>query len=501
MRTISDMRSVIYLLMLIGLSLGSQGQITPQVSSVRDSAAQDGAAQDSTQTTFSISQLVNMVLAYHPVVQQAEMVREMARAELLSAKGNFDPKISAGYDFKTLQDTEYWDLLHTTLKIPTWIPVDPKITFERSEGDFINPVDFIDPAADNRQIIAGISVPFGKGLFIDERRMVVKQARIYQSIATAEQTKMVNKILLTAIKDFWEWQLAYQEVLLLEQSVAIAQELYERLVLDFQFGEAAPVDTIQAMINYQTRQVEYEEVKFDYLKSQLRLAVHLWSSEGIPLGFQEGVVPDTLSSFGAIPSEEGLMDMVTWARVFHPEIQKLQGKGSQLEVEQRWNRETLKPQLDFRYSFIDAPINPQGETTRPDFNDNYKLGLDFSFPIFLRKERGKLQKTRLKIFSNDLELQRIKLAIENQLRTSYAELQMAHKNAQNYELMAENYFRLVQAELFNLETGESDLFKFNIQQDKYINSQLKFLKTQAKTQKLKAELLYEAGYPLLSPVN
>ncbi|MDW3193715.1 MAG: TolC family protein [Cytophagales bacterium] len=500
------MRSIIYALLFIGFSWVSQAQtnsldITSMSSVVVSNVAVSTAAVDSTQTTFSISQLVNMVLANHPVVQQAEMVREMANAELLSAKGNFDPKISAGYDLKNLKDTEYWDILNTTLKVPTWIPIDPKITFDRAQGDFLNPERFISPSSDYQQVTAGVAIPLGKGLFIDERRAVVKQARIYQNIATAEQTKMVNKILFTAIKDYWEWQLAYQEVLLLEQSVGIAQELYERLVLDFQFGEAAPVDTIQAMINYQTRQVEYEEVKFDYIKSQLRLAVHLWSVEGIPLGFQDGVVPDTLSTFGAIPTEEGLIDMVTWARVFHPEIQKLEGKGSQLEVEQRWNRETLKPQLDFNYSFIDAPITPQGESSTIDFNDNYKLGLDFSFPIFLRKERGKLQKTKLKIVSNDLELQRSKLAIENQLRTSYAELQMADRNARNYESMADNYNRLVQAELFNLETGESDLFKFNIQQDKYINSRLKFLKTQAKAQKLKAEILYEAGYPLLSPVN
>lgn len=477
------MRFITYFLLFIGLIWVSKAQTT---------------ALDSAQTTFSISQLVNMVLANHPVVQQAEMVREMANAELLTAKGGFDPKVSANYDLKNLKDTEYWDILNTTLKVPTWIPIDPKISFDRAQGDFLNPERFISSSSNYQQVSAGISVPLGKGLFMDERRMVVRQARAYQGIATAEQTKMVNKILFTAIKDYWEWQLAYQEVQLLEQSVAIAEELYQRLVLDYQFGEAAPIDTIQAMINYQTRQVEYEEVKFDYIKSQLRLAVHLWTAEGVPLGFQDGVIPDTLSAFGTIPSQEGLMDMLTWAREFHPEIQKLQGKGNQLEVEQRWNRETLKPQLDFNYSFIDAPITPQGESARLDFNDNYKLGVDFSFPIFLRKERGKLQKTKLKIASNELNLQRSQLTIENLLRTSYAELQMAQRNAENYELMAENYNRLVQAELFNLETGESDLFKFNIQQDKYINSRLKFLKTQAKTQKLKAEILYKAGYPMLT---
>lgn len=455
-------------------------------------------SQDSIPATFSISQLVNMVLANHPVVQQAEMVREMANAELLSAKGGFDPKISANYDLKNFKDTEYWDILNTTLKVPTWIPIDPKISLDRNQGDFLTRERSIPESNDFRQISAGIAVPLGKGLFIDERRMVVQQARAYQSIATAEQTKMVNKILFTAIKDYWEWQLAYQEVLLLEQSVEIAEELFDRLVLDFQFGEAAPIDTVQAMINYQTRQVEYEEVKFDFIRSRLALAVHLWSNDGMPLEFQDAVLPDTLSAFGSIPSQDGLVEMVTWARDFHPTIQKLQGKGNQLDVERRWNRETLKPQLDFSYSFIDAPLTPNGDVNSPVLDENYKLGVDFSFPIFLRKERGKLQKTRLKIASNEIEVQQSQLKIENMIRTKYAELLMTQTNSENYELMADNYLRLVDAELFNLETGESDLFKFNIQQDKYIASRLKFLKTQAKAQKLKAEILYETGYPFLN---
>ena len=51
----------------------------------------------------------------------------------------------------------------------------------------------------------GLSLPIGKGFLIDERRLAVRQANIYQQIATAEQAKMINKILITALKDYWEW--------------------------------------------------------------------------------------------------------------------------------------------------------------------------------------------------------------------------------------------------------------------------------------------------------
>ncbi len=80
---------------------------------------------------------------------------------------------------------------------------------------------------------------------------------------------------------------------------------------------------------------------------------------------------------------------------------------------------------------------------------------------------------------------------------------MAESLTNQYRMMANNYERLLEAELLNLETGESDLFKLNIQQDKFIESQLKYLFNLTKFQTLKAEILHDAGnlYPTLSTVS
>ena len=56
-----------------------------------------------------------------------------------------------------------------------------------------------------------------------------------------------------------------------------------------------------------------------------------------------------------------------------------------------------------------------------------------------------------------------------------------------------NYERLLEAELFNLETGESDLFKINFQQDKLLESQIKLIKQYVMVEKAKVQLFYAAG--------
>jgi len=455
------------------------------------------AQNDSTTNVLGLEDYMQIVLNNHPIVKQAYLITESANAGITEARGHFDPKVTLNYDVKNFKDTEYFDILNATLKVGTWFPIDPKISLDRNQGDFLNPERSIPDSNEDRQVSAGFSIPLGKGLFIDQRRLALKQAKIYLDVAEAERIKLINKTLLKSIKNYWDWSVSYKTFILLEQSVDIAEDLFERVLIDYEYGEVAVIDTIQAKITYQTRLADLEKAKFNLRNSALQLATNLWTQEEKPLELKESTIPDTLASFGLIPSGQDVQNMIEWALRFHPDLQKLNFKIDQLEVENTWNREALKPQVDLSYSFIDAPITPFGETNGPSFNENYKLGLDFSFPILLRKERGKLQKTALKIQSNNLKVDQTALKIKNNILAKYAEIQMSNNLSQQYQAMAQNYNRLLDAELINLETGESDLFKLNIQQDKYINAQIKFLEKEVKFQKNKAELLYESGLPFL----
>ncbi len=477
------MRSLIICCLVILQSLQSWGQSdsTSNADSIRRTVV------------LGLDQYLSIVLNNHPVVKQAGLQRDMAQAELLAAKGQFDPKIQSSYDLKNFKEKEYYDLLEVAFKVPTRIPVDPKIQLNQHEGEFLNPQNSI-PGSDNyRQVSAGISVPIGKGLLIDERRKVLKQAELYQNYAEAEQVLMVNKILLTAIKDYWEWFLAYKKVELLGRSTDIAQELFNRVKLDYEFGEAAIVDTVQAKITYQTRMAEFEKARFDLVNNRLNLANHLWSESNEPLELQQMAIPDTLATFGNIPGPDKVNEMISWSVENHPKIQQTNLKIQQLLVENRWNKEMLKPQVDVSYSLINAPIAADGEIETPSFSDNYKLGVDFSFPLFLRKERGKIQKTNLKIESEQYALNQVKLQIRNKIVSIVAETNMSNNLAQQYQAMAQNYQRLLDAEVINLQTGESDLFKFNVQQDKYILAQIKYLENLVKFEKNKAEILHAVG--------
>ena len=456
--------------------------------------------QDSLKTqdtvVLSVKNVINMTLSFHPVVKQAELFSQDAEANLRMAKGQLDPKLEAQYDLKNFKNTEYYDLFTTTFKIPTWIGLEPKAEFVRNDGTFINPQNTIPGEDDFEQLQLGIAIPLGKGLFFDERRNVIKQAEGFTQIAEAERIKATNKILLTVIKDYWEWYLAYQQLILLSQAIQLSQDLFNRTIIDYEFGEAAVVDTLQAKINLQKRTVDFRKTQADFEVKKLTLGRHLWSENLVPLEIQSGVIPDAESLFQT-PTKESLKNDIQFALENHPELNKLLGKRNQLNAGLRWARERLKPQFDLSYSFINAPVNQDFESETFDFGENYKFGLDFSFPILLRKERGKLQQTQLKIQRNVLETANSQLVIKNDIITTYTQSIALEDLLSQYAGVSDNYRLLLEAEILNLQNGETDIFKLNIQQDKYIEAQNEYYDALIKWEKSKAEYNYTIGIPFL----
>jgi outer membrane protein TolC len=215
----------------------------------------------------------------------------------------------------------------------------------------------------------------------------------------------------------------------------------------------------------------------------------LWDDQGQPLVLNSNVAPILSAADGQLLSLKTVEDLVALARENHPELLKLNTKIKQLQVEESLAKEFLKPKLDLEYSLLSQPSAP---SSFDPLND-YKLGIDFSFPIFLRKERSKLAQTRLKITGTQFERSLAEREIINGVNTAFNEITNTASIIQQQTEMVNLYDRILSAELINLEQGESDLFKINIQQEKLIQSQSKLLKLQSEYEKLKAQLYWAAG--------
>jgi outer membrane protein TolC len=441
---------------------------------------------------FTIESFYAAVLENHPIVKQTRLLSETARQEVRLARGAFDPKIDARLSTKEFDNKEYYNKWIASFSIPTWFPIDPKIGIEQNRGAYIDPENSV-PQSDNyKQFYTGISLPIGKGLFTDERRAALKQAKLFTQIAEAEQIKLINKILLEAAKDYWTWYYSYYNYRFLSRSVNIASEVFRRVQLDASLGEASVIDTVQAKITLQQRIVERQETYLEFLNAGIRVSNYLWNTDEKPLQLSLLVAPVLMPGDQEALSAQTLEELSYMARQNHPELKKLTLKLGQLSVERKLAVEYLKPRFDLSYNFLNRPISPDG-TFRPSFGTDYKFGLDFSIPIFLRKERAKLGQTNIKIRSTELERTQAEREILNQIQQVFNQLANTRLILNQQSSMVSNYERILQAELLNLENGESDLFKINVQQEKLIVSQTKLLKLKAEYEKMKATLYWAAG--------
>ena len=437
---------------------------------------QYGQTQDSIVLNFE--EYLQMVKTFHPVVRQARLKADLGDAELLKARGGFDPKIEANYDRKDFKDTRYFDLFNAAFKIPTWYGVELKAKFEQNEGFYLNPQNNV---PDDGLFAAGISVPIGQGLFINERMAALKQAKAYQQQSLADQQLAVNKVLYDASVAYFDWISAYRELKLYNNFIENAQFRYDGILSSFEVGDKPAIDTLEADIQIQDRKLSLEQARLKFFKASQQLGTYLWAENNTPLVIRERVYPeDALFENSTIPAEFLSDTEITT----HPKIRSLEYKVEILEFDRRLKANKLLPKLDLEYNFLSG----DPDILRSFVNENYKVGVNFSIPLFLRKERGDLQKSKIKLQDAELELYSEQLNLQNKIRALKEQFLSYQEQVLMINQLVENYEIMLNAEERKLQLGESSVFLVNTREKSLISARLKQISVQEKLWNTRAEL-------------
>jgi outer membrane protein TolC len=119
--------------------------------------------------------------------------------------------------------------------------------------------------------------------------------------------------------------------------------------------------------------------------------------------------------------------------------------------------------------------------------DNFKAGVNFQLPLFLRKERGDLKLAKIKLQETQFENEVAKVTIKNQVSAVQQELSSFVTQTNFINGIVRDYTTLLNAEDRKFFMGESSLFLVNSRESKLIESKLKaidiqnlFLKTKSK---------------------
>ena len=412
---------------------------------------------------FTFEEYLGYVKKFHPLVKQANLKITEAQAELMKARGAFDPKLEANYDEKQYGNSNYYSIFDGSFKIPTWYGIEIKAAFDNNEGIYINPENTLP----NQGLTSvGIAVPIGQGLWINERMAGIRKAKLFQKLNEAERNLMLTEVLFQASNRYINWKRSYDEVALYKEFLENAQIRYDGVIKSIEFGDKPAIDSVEAGITIRTRALNLENAKLKLLKAKLELSNFLWTEDNVPLELENQLFPQQ-NLKATFLETLNLLNLENISLENHPKINALLTKIDMLKVDKKLKANSLLPKIDLSYNYLSEP----SAFDNYRFED-YKIGVNFYFPLFLRKERAELKLAKLKIQDSEFGLDFETQSLNNKINAQQQEINSFTKQMAINNQLVSNFTQMLEAEDRLFEMGESSLFIINTRENSLVSAKL-----------------------------
>ena len=436
------------------------------------------------QVIMKIDDFLTEVGKNHPVAKQATFRIDQSKAMVMSSKGIFDPTISYENDQKTLDGKSYYNYQNSTLKVFTPIGLSLKGGIEQSNGNFLNP-----ELTKGNLSYVGVEMPLLKGLLTDYKRTELKQAMIFQSQTELERKNTINDLYIEAIETYINWAGSFQNLQLIAQNIENARSRQKLQVIAFENGDKAAADTLEAFAQVQNLELILQDAVYQYQNSKLGLSRFLWNENGEPFLVLDSVEPD-VTLIGLISFSDKTIELIDLAKRNHPELGNYRFKLESLALERNLKRQAMLPQANLKYNLISKS---DFVFANASLTNNYKFGMDFKMPLFLREARGDFEKTRFKIKETNAGFDLKAWEIENKIKSYGVELNALNEQTKTAQNLANNYKTLLKNEELKLKQGESSMFLVNSRENKWIESLLKYQSLKIKFLKTTYKQVWAAG--------
>lgn len=431
---------------------------------------------------------MELVRLHHPISMQARLNPEFGDAAIRSARGGFDPLMYSNINQKYFKEDQYYNLIDAGLKIPTWFGIEVYSGWERNDGVNLNPER---STPEMGLFYAGVSVPLGQNLFIDQRRAALRNAQLFEKISLEEQRLMLNTVLIQAAEAYWDWYAAYHRVEVFRESVELAEERFEGVRENALQGDVPIIDTVEAHIQFQDRIINLQQATLDFENESEHISVFLWDTGTIPLEISNDIIPEERRILSEYIRDITIKSEVDSLINNHPIIKQKEFQIDQLDINRRLQLEQLKPVINLKYNAINEPIG--GDIISGYSINNYNWGLQFYMPLLLRRGRGELKLAKLRIRDAEMDLTNVTAVIRRNVNQSINTWRISSEQVGLSEKQVQSLIQLLDGERIKFEAGESSLFLVNAREIGYIQGQVSLINQIARNQKSLLEINYQLG--------
>ena len=431
---------------------------------------------------------IEQVRQNHPVAKQAAIQIEKAKADLLSARGGFDPSFTYEASRKTFDGKNYYFYSNPELKIPTrFAGANIKTGLENNGG-----ANLESEVTPGQSSYFGLELPVAKGLVIDKQRAALQQAQIYRSMSEQERNRMLNDLLFDAYVGYWQWTSSYQIYSVYTKFLQVSADRYRLVKLAFVNGDRSAIDTIEALTQIQNFEMLQADAKVKLNTASLELSNFLWTNKDSAYLLPEKVVPDTIR-FALNLSPQSLEQLLQRASTENPILKSYDFKLNALEVERKLKFQNILPTVNLKANLLNQNYNVFKGVNGAFLQNNYNWGIDIKVPLFFREGRGDYRKAKLKIEETNYELAAKKWEIENKVRNYFTETNLLQQQIRVTQNAFNGFTALLRAENLRFQNGESSLFLINTRENKVIETAEKLISLRLKYLKANYSIEWSAG--------
>ena len=438
-----------------------------------------------TSDVLSYESFLKNVIENHPIAKKADNIKEYGELQYKAAKGNFDPNLSGVYDNKYFNNSNYYSVLSSGVKIPLFTAQNLKFGYEYGVGSNVNPEQY---TSSYGMPYLGLEVGLLQGLVIDYRRAEVMKSKEYVEYYSAEKKIQLNNLLFESSLKYFDWLFSLKQVSLNDYFLNLARQRLIGIESLASIGERAAVDTVEAAIFYQSRLLDLQNSEIENQKQNNELSTFNWGADG----------PSLVTTYKSSDSLDGyfnklkisLISLLNQDSLSNPIISKYNSLQEILEIDNKLKREMIKPKLNVNYNLLSYNSNSYSPVYS---QNNYKWGVDLSFPLLLRKSRNELKMSKLNSQNNSFELVNKNNELNFKINALKQNIGRIAEQLQNAERSVKYNKLLVDAEKLKFSNGESSLFILNSRESKWLESELKFSEYKLKFIKTILNIVYLKG--------
>lgn len=384
---------------------------------------------------MTLDQCVRMAMLYNQDILVQGFDVGMADADLMSARGQFDPNLALTADYlynatpASSQVVAFSGISaviesrqqNYQLGLNGFTPIGTQYDFgwlvNRERGTFTTPRDPVtQEPLDTESVYTSnwtlsLTQPLLRGMGLNSNMVLIRRAKNNQSISDAQAELVLLTTIGEVVKSYWDLVGAIEQLRVQQQSLDNAARVMNINQQRYDLGTASALEVLNAKAGVAQRQSDLISARARVLDAEdiLKTRMGMYDTTG-----------ELISGANIIPLErpvihDPVIDLETSMRTAierHPNVRTAEFAIANAEVDLKASRNDLLPQLDVSASYGRNTIQLDGNEifdglNRPD-GRSWTFGAIASIPLGNRTARGNYQRNKLFIRQQEQRLLKVR---------------------------------------------------------------------------------------------